>query len=325
MFRSSDLPAEERLAAADEVFGRSTLPMRLESQGGLPFEATVRHMDIAPLKVVELVATPSAMRRTPRLIRRGDPEMLSVLLPVRGGLEVSQSGRETSVGPQELVLYDSSRPFEIRMSGARAANAVVSAHAPRTSLPLPLAGLDGLLARPLPAGRGSGLGALLAQLLHSLVGDADAFRPGDLARLGGIAHDLMTATVAHHLDADNAVPEDAHHRALLLHIDSFVRQQLHDTALSPSLIAAAHHISVGHLHRLFRPRGVTVAGWIRRQRLERARRDLADPAQRSVPVHRIATRWGFKDHSSFTRAFRAAFGVAPQDYRHSTIRPPASA
>lgn len=323
MFRSSDLPAEERLAAADEVFGRSALPMRLESQGGLPFEATVRHVDIAPLKVVELVSTPSAVRRTPRLIRRGDPEMLSVLLSVRGGLAVRQSGRETSVGSQQLVLYDSSRPFEIRVSGG-AGNTVVSAHAPRASLPLPPAGLDGLLARPLPAGRGSGLGALLAQLLHSVVGDAEAFRPNDLARLGGIAHDLMAATVAHHLDAESAVPEDTHHRVLLLRIDSFVRQQLHDTALSPSLIAAAHHISVGHLHRLFRPRGVTVALWIRQQRLERARRDLADSAQRRVPVHRIAARWGFKDHSSFTRAFRAAFGIAPQEYRYNAGRPPGS-
>jgi AraC-like DNA-binding protein len=131
--------------------------------------------------------------------------------------------------------------------------------------------------------------------------------------------------VAHHLDAEAAVPDDTHHRALLLRIDAFVHKQLHDTSLSPSTIASAHHISVGHLHRLFRSRGVTVAGWIRRQRLEGARRDLADPALRDTPVHRIAARWGFKDHSSFTRAFRAAFGTAPTDYRHDAVRPPGRA
>jgi AraC-like DNA-binding protein len=87
---------------------------------------------------------------------------------------------------------------------------------------------------------------------------------------------------------------------------------------APATIAAAHHIWVSHLHRLFGPRGTTVAAWIRRQRLERARRDLADPALRNVPVHRIAARWGFKGHSSFTRAFRAAYDTAPQDYRRAT-------
>jgi AraC-like DNA-binding protein len=324
-FFSGDLPAGERLAAAEEMFGRGVLPMRLVDQADRPFEASVRHVDLAPLKVVELAATPATVLRTPPLIRRGDPEMLSVILALEGGLAVSQSGRDTVVGKDEFALYDSSRPFRIRVSAPGGRSVVVSAHAPRAALPLPPAGLDRLLARPLPAGEGSGFGALLAQLLGSVSGGAGPYRPADLARLGGIAHDLMTAVVAHHLDAEAAVPDDTHHRALLLRVDAFVRRQLHDTSLSPSTIASAHHISVGHLHRLFRSRGVTVAGWIRRQRLEGARRDLVDPALRDTPVHRIAARWGFKDHSSFTRAFRAAFGTAPTDYRHDAGRPPGRA
>ncbi|WP_342354574.1 helix-turn-helix domain-containing protein [Streptomyces griseofuscus] len=49
------------------------------------------------------------------------------------------------------------------------------------------------------------------------------------------------------------------------------------------------------------------------------RRDLADPALRDMPVHRIADRWGFKGHPPFTRAFRAAFGTSPQDYRDGAL------
>ncbi|MFG3357423.1 helix-turn-helix domain-containing protein [Streptomyces griseofuscus] len=49
------------------------------------------------------------------------------------------------------------------------------------------------------------------------------------------------------------------------------------------------------------------------------RRDLADPALRDMPVHRIADRWGFKGHPTFTRAFRAAFGTSPQDYRNGAL------
>ncbi|MFF5564692.1 helix-turn-helix domain-containing protein [Streptomyces sp. NPDC012623] len=60
-----------------------------------------------------------------------------------------------------------------------------------------------------------------------------------------------------------------------------------------------------------------VSATIRHQRLERARHDLADPALRTVPVHGIAARWGFGHPAAFSRAFRAAYGVPPADYRHA--------
>nr|WP_316728251.1 helix-turn-helix transcriptional regulator [Streptomyces sp. 11x1] len=83
------------------------------------------------------------------------------------------------------------------------------------------------------------------------------------------------------------------------------------------MIAAAHHISLSYLHRLFQQDspGETVAAWIRAQRLEGARRDLADPALAATPVHTIAARWGMPRPSDFTRAFRWAYGVSPTGYR----------
>ena len=94
-----------------------------------------------------------------------------------------------------------------------------------------------------------------------------------------------------------------------------MQDNLHDPQLSPRAVAAAHHISPSYLHRLFQSRGTTVAAWIRTQRLERARRALRDPALRTVPVYRIASQYGFGAHETFTRAFRAAYGIAPADYR----------
>ncbi|MEW2296202.1 helix-turn-helix transcriptional regulator [Streptomyces sp. NPDC006743] len=47
----------------------------------------------------------------------------------------------------------------------------------------------------------------------------------------------------------------------------------------------------------------------------RCRRDLADPAQQTVPLATIAARWGHCRPSDFTRAFRAATGMAPSEYR----------
>ncbi|WP_433432959.1 helix-turn-helix domain-containing protein [Nonomuraea sp. CA-141351] len=64
----------------------------------------------------------------------------------------------------------------------------------------------------------------------------------------------------------------------------------------------------------------TVSAWIRDQRLWRTRRDLADAALDTVPIHEIATRWGFGRVGDFSRAFRTAYGESPREFRSRTAR-----
>ncbi|WP_236656569.1 helix-turn-helix transcriptional regulator [Streptacidiphilus jiangxiensis] len=78
-----------------------------------------------------------------------------------------------------------------------------------------------------------------------------------------------------------------------------------------ALFAAAHHVSLSHLHRLFQQDGTSVAAWIRDQRLDRARRDLVG----TTSIGAIAVRWGFRDAAEFSRVFRREFGLAPREYR----------
>ncbi|WP_206641596.1 helix-turn-helix domain-containing protein [Nonomuraea polychroma] len=109
-------------------------------------------------------------------------------------------------------------------------------------------------------------------------------------------------------------------QALALRIRTYIQRHLHDSELTPRSVAAAHHISVSHLHRLFQEQGDTVSAWIRDQRLERTRRDLADAALIDVPIYKIAARWGFTRAADFSRAFRTAYGVSPREFRSQTAR-----
>ncbi|MFF2520355.1 helix-turn-helix transcriptional regulator [Streptomyces sp. NPDC058086] len=105
----------------------------------------------------------------------------------------------------------------------------------------------------------------------------------------------------------------------MVSVHSFIEHHLDDPQLSPAAIAAAHHISVRYLHRLFQPQGTTVSAWIRQRRLERCHRDLADPQSSDKPIGFLAARWGFVHASDFTRSFRTAYGVPPSTYRRAVL------
>jgi AraC-like DNA-binding protein len=163
------------------------------------------------------------------------------------------------------------------------------------------------------------VGALLAGFLTGLAEQAGTLRTCDAPRLETAVVDLLSATLAHHLDAEDRLPPETRTRTLTRRIRAFILKHLRDPDLTPMSIAAAHHISVSYLYRLFQQEGTTVAAWIRQQRLEAARRDLADPALGGLPVQDIAVRWGFSLHSSFTRAFQVRYGLSPRDYRRQAV------
>ncbi|KAB1973040.1 helix-turn-helix domain-containing protein, partial [Streptomyces triticiradicis] len=68
-----------------------------------------------------------------------------------------------------------------------------------------------------------------------------------------------------------------------------------------------------------RPRGVSMECPASRGKFKGARRDLADPALRGLPVHVLAARWGYRRASDFTRAFRSAYGLPPTEYRFQAL------
>jgi AraC-like DNA-binding protein len=106
-------------------------------------------------------------------------------------------------------------------------------------------------------------------------------------------------------------------RALFGRIQAFTESRLADPELSPDGIAAAHHISVRSLYKLFQAEDTTVAAWIRTRRLEHCRQDLVDPALAERPIGAIAARWGFASPAQFNRAFRAEYDVTPGEYRRA--------
>jgi AraC-like DNA-binding protein len=188
---------------------------------------------------------------------------------------------------------------------------------PPSLLPLPRSRLSQLAAVRVPAS--AGLGDLTAQFLLQLARNIDHYRPAEAARLSTAALEVLATRLARELDGAAWATPEARRHALLTTVQAFIHQHLGDPRLSPAMIAAAHHVSLRTLHQLFHDEGLTVAGWVRRRRLESCRRDLSDPALASRPVAAIAARWGFTSAADFSRAFRAAHGLPPSEYRRSAL------
>ncbi|WP_347877211.1 helix-turn-helix domain-containing protein [Streptomyces sp. 8K308] len=242
-----------------------------------------------------------------------------VVVPRRGTYIPDQARRQTLIDPGGLVVIPAFRPYEgIVEAGDDSAGNLMCLF-PRALVPLPESTIDPLLGTRLPAN--DGIGALLVDFLTRLDAGMGPDRPGDGARLGVVLLNLFAALLAHHVEAEDDLPLDSRRRALHLQVCSFIERNLGDPGLTPGAIAAAHHISIRTLHRVFEEHGHTIAAHIRAQRLDGARRDLIDLVLAGRPIHAIAVRWGFNGPAAFSRAFRAAYDVTPREYRDQVFPP----
>ncbi|MFG2293329.1 helix-turn-helix domain-containing protein [Streptomyces sp. NPDC048603] len=309
------LPAAERFDWYNDVVARTLLPTALSADRDADFHAEAAALPLGVAQLSEFAHSPLRSRRTPALIRRGDPEQYQLALMTRGRYWLSQCRSDTLIGPGDMILWDTSHPHEAAsMSGPPVG--VLILQLPREAVPLPTGRIDRLLGLRIPADAGTG--AVLADFIGSLDSHAAGCAPAERAALGSAAVQLAAACLAGRADPYGQPPAEFRAQVLRRQIDAFIEHHLGDPALGPGAIAAHHHISVRTLHELFRGRPEGVAASIRRRRLERCRADLARPDLGGRPVQAVAARWGYTNASAFSRAFREAFGVSPRDFRHGT-------
>ncbi|MEW1656655.1 AraC family transcriptional regulator [Streptomyces sp. NPDC093707] len=312
VFRSEDLPVRDRFDAWRERMRNTHAPTLMTSEHAADFFGHQRVLQLGPASVWPATFQPMVFRRTPKMIRESDPEVCHLSLPLQGTLGIVRDGHESRFGPYEMHPNDSSLASDM-LTAADGRVIGIGLEVPKALIPLPRRDVNRVIGQCI-SGR-DGVGALLAGFLTRLSEDAGSYRAADAPRLGTVLIDMMAAVFAHALDAETALPPETYQRSLTLRVKDFIRQNLHDPDLTPTRVAAAHHISISYLHRLFTTETTTVAAYIRQHRLEGARRDLAAPALSATPIHAVAVRWGFPRAADFTRAFRTAYGLPPSEYR----------
>jgi AraC-like DNA-binding protein len=157
--------------------------------------------------------------------------------------------------------------------------------------------------------------------MSRLCADADALRRPDVGpHVGQATLHLARAFIAS-AGATEPRSRAVLNDALYTRIVEYVLLHLAEPSLTPERIAAAHHISLRHLYRLWSHNHTGVAEWIIEQRLARAAAALTDDRQRRSPISAIGFSLGFQDAAHFSRRFRAAYGVPPHIWRQVSTRP----
>jgi AraC-like DNA-binding protein len=312
VFRADEEPVVSRIDRLRSVVGDTITPIDVR-----PAVDPARINDRLALhqagavRVVAAILTAAVAVRTPRLIRRSDPELCKFDIVTEGQLIVEQEDRQALLGPGDFAFVDFSRPARWITTGDCHGVAVTF---PRSLLPLPDDDLGRLAAVRIPGNQGAG--ALVSTLARQMPRHLDDCTAADAVRLGTAMLDLFAAALAGGLDRPTPAPR-SRARALLLNIHAYIERNLGDPALSPATIAAAHHVSLRYLYKLFETEQTTVADWIRRRRLEHCRRDLLNPSLRNLPISAIATRWGLTNPAHFNRLFRTTYNAPPGEYRQA--------
>ena len=270
------------------------------------FEADVSSYRFGACVLSTIRVGASEVIRTRHLSDIADSGSLKLIWQMSGTMRIEQDERSSLIDVGEATVCDTGRPYRIRMS--EQSNFAV--------FMLPYASCPGWehISQKI-CGTHLAEGAPIRAALGALMGLTTL--PPDPQDAGNEtvvqAVQMMLAASLHH----SAVQRGAtsFRNARLNKAQSYITQHIANPALNANDLAAALCMSRRSLYMLFKEHDLTPARMIHDVRLEQSMRVLGDPSQHHRKITDISLDLGFSDYTTFSRLFKAQYGLTPSEYR----------
>jgi AraC family transcriptional regulator, positive regulator of tynA and feaB len=306
----ADHPATERSDAWRAAITGTHLSWELHTDRWSAYPATnqIRRRSVGAVRFVECTTGPCSGVRGSRL-RSVDEEHIGVLFVLEGSEIVAKDDVEMQLAAGSVAVWDSTHRMRFMVPDAVRKQTLLIPRARAAELAPDIDRLGGTVLPPSSATR------VLRDLFTSIIDEVDEVEigHGDASSIG-----LVNAALELLAGALTATPaglarDDRSQR--WADVRNVIEEHLGDPTLSPASIAHEAAVSVRALYLLFESHGDTVARYVKRRRLARARSELE--RRRDLTLASVAQRWGFNDQAAFSRAFRAQYGVTPGQARNA--------
>lgn len=320
---TADISERKRFQFWQDAVCDTFVELDCQARAETPFFGEITTADCDGLHFSTVRADSQIVRRTRTRIHRAREEVMLISLQVRGAGIVAQDGREARLKPGDFACYDSTRPYTLNFDELFEQLVL---HMPREAMMRRIGRTELWTARRIEAA--SPVGSLVLPFVQRTASIVSDVAPATASRLSETCLSLVTAALGERL-GEIGVGGTSARTALIFRAKAVIESNLHDHALNTEKVADLVGISPRYLQDLFHAEGTTVSDWIWKRRLEKSRRDLADPLRASDSIAQIALACGFADFGHFSRRYKEAFGASPREdramLRNSRIQTPGAA
>jgi AraC-like DNA-binding protein len=276
------------------------------------FGARVESYLVGDVMLARCTASAQHFSRSLNKIAEDSIDHYMVQLFISGTVEMERNGRLIQGHAGRIVTFDCGEVLDSTNSDFD----LLSVFVPRRRLSPLLLRPD--VAHGLVLDPESAATRILTNFYMDIYRNAPLLTPGD----GQVMADTLIQLMAQALNGERALQPEPHTltaKALILRVQTYIRENLTAPDLTPAAIAQALGLSRSTLYRLFEQHG-GVGNYVREQRLRWALKQLLSTHGTGLNISRIAYGAGFNSLSHFTRAFRDRFACTPSDVR-AGLRP----
>ncbi len=274
------------------------------------FRAQVRAYRCSGAVLSSIRASASEVIRTRQLAEASDIGYIKLMWQRSGELHVEQDGRRCTLSAGQVAVCDTTRPYRVILAGSASFAVLMLAH-------------DGI-----PGWQGMSQQVCGTRLVDSAStrGALGALTtlmelPGEVVRSEG--EPVLRAVrwmLSAALQRSNGRGLDyASEDARLDQVRRHILEHIGDPTLNVNTLASALCMSRRSLYSLFSGQLVTPTKLINDLRLDQAFQQLESTKSRPRKITDIAFDLGFSDYATFSRLFKARFGVCPNAHRRGRI------